>query len=119
MRSWTHLERQRGGFGFLGGPGETQIESDRRVISERIWKIEAELEKVKKRRNLHRAGRERVPYAPAVGGANHLRDEVGRDGKKFSIPASALSYGRGGRRPLPTTFPFAYPTQSSCDPPPP
>ena len=43
VRSWTHLERQRGGFGFLGGPGETQIESDRRVISERIWKIEAEL----------------------------------------------------------------------------
>jgi GTPase len=66
VRSWTHLERQRGGFGFLGGPGETQIESDRRVISERIWKIEAELEKVKKRRNLHRAGRERVPYPIAA-----------------------------------------------------
>lgn len=62
VRSWTHLERQRGGFGFLGGPGETQIESDRRVIAERIWKIEAELEKVKKRRALHRESRQRVPY---------------------------------------------------------
>jgi GTP-binding protein HflX len=62
VRSWTHLERQRGGFGFLGGPGETQIESDRRVISERVWRIEAELEKVKKRRALHRESRQRVPY---------------------------------------------------------
>ena len=61
VRSWTHLERQRGGFGFLGGPGETQIESDRRVISERVWRIEAELEKVKKRRALHRESRQRVP----------------------------------------------------------
>jgi GTP-binding protein HflX len=66
VRSWTHLERQRGGFGFLGGPGETQIESDRRVIAERIWRIEAELEKVKKRRALHRASRERVPYPIAA-----------------------------------------------------
>ena len=62
VRSWTHLERQRGGFGFLGGPGETQIESDRRVIAERIWRIEAELDKVKKRRTLHRESRQRVPY---------------------------------------------------------
>ncbi len=66
VRSWTHLERQRGGFGFLGGPGETQIESDRRVIAERIFRIEAELEKVKKRRTLHRASRERVPYPVAA-----------------------------------------------------
>jgi GTP-binding protein HflX len=66
VRSWTHLERQRGGFGFLGGPGETQIESDRRVIAERIWRIEAELEKVKKRRTLHRASRDRVPYPIAA-----------------------------------------------------
>ncbi len=66
VRSWTHLERQRGGFGFLGGPGETQIESDRRVIAERIWRIEAELEKVKKRRALHRQSRERVPYPIAA-----------------------------------------------------
>jgi GTP-binding protein HflX len=62
VRSWTHLERQRGGFGFLGGPGETQIEADRRVIAERIARIEAELEKVKARRKLHRESRERVPY---------------------------------------------------------
>lgn len=62
VRSWTHLERQRGGFGFLGGPGETQIEADRRVIAERIARIEAELEKVKARRKLHRESRKRVPY---------------------------------------------------------
>jgi GTP-binding protein HflX len=62
VRSWTHLERQRGGFGFLGGPGETQIEADRRAIEERIARIEAELEKVKNRRKLHRESRKRVPY---------------------------------------------------------
>jgi len=62
VRSWTHLERQRGGFGFLGGPGETQIEADRRMIDERIAKIERELEGVKKTRKLHRDSRKRVPY---------------------------------------------------------
>ncbi|HWU74828.1 MAG TPA: GTPase HflX, partial [Sphingomonas sp.] len=62
VRSWTHLERQRGGFGFLGGPGETQIEADRRVIGERIARIEDELEKVKRTRTLHRESRKRVPY---------------------------------------------------------
>jgi GTP-binding protein HflX len=62
VRSWTHLERQRGGFGFLGGPGETQIESDRRVIEERIARIESELEGVKRTRKLHRDSRKRVPY---------------------------------------------------------
>ena len=62
VRSWTHLERQRGGFGFLGGPGESQLEIDRRLIEERIARIEAELEKVKKRRKLHRDSRARVPY---------------------------------------------------------
>ena len=62
VRSWTHLERQRGGFGFLGGPGETQLETDRRLIDERLARIEAELEKVKTRRKLHRKGRARVPY---------------------------------------------------------
>ncbi|HKS64580.1 MAG TPA: GTPase HflX, partial [Xanthobacteraceae bacterium] len=60
VRSWTHLERQRGGFGFLGGPGETQIESDRRQIDERLAKIERELEGVKKTRKLHRDSRKRV-----------------------------------------------------------
>ena len=62
VRSWTHLERQRGGFGFLGGPGETQIESDRRLIEERIARIEGELERVKRTRKLHRLSRQRVPY---------------------------------------------------------
>ncbi len=62
VRSWTHLERQRGGFGFLGGPGETQLEADRRVIEERLAKIEAELVKVKRTRELHRESRRRVPY---------------------------------------------------------
>lgn len=62
VRSWTHLERQRGGFGFLGGPGETQIEADRRQIDERIIRIERELESVKRTRTLHRQNRKRVPY---------------------------------------------------------
>ncbi|MDJ1156823.1 GTPase HflX [Chelatococcus sp. SYSU_G07232] len=62
VRSWTHLERQRGGFGFLGGPGETQIEADRRLIQERMTRIERELDQVKRTRSLHRASRRRVPY---------------------------------------------------------
>ncbi|MGH6673629.1 MAG: GTPase HflX [Xanthobacteraceae bacterium] len=62
VRSWTHLERQRGGFGFLGGPGETQLEADRRMIEERLAKIEIELAKVKRTRALHRESRRRVPY---------------------------------------------------------
>ncbi len=62
VRSWTHLERQRGGFGFMGGPGETQIETDRRLIQERMTRLERELDQVKRTRGLHRAGRERVPY---------------------------------------------------------
>jgi GTP-binding protein HflX len=66
VRSWTHLERQRGGFGFLGGPGETQIEADRRMIGERIVRIENELKKVQATRRLHRAGRKRVPYRIAA-----------------------------------------------------
>ena len=62
VRSWTHLERQRGGFGFIGGPGESQIELDRRMIGERIIKIKRELEKVKRTRLLHRQSRSKVPY---------------------------------------------------------
>jgi GTP-binding protein HflX len=62
VRSWTHLERQRGGFGFLGGPGETQIETDRRLIQERMIRIERDLENVKKTRALHRSSRAQVPY---------------------------------------------------------
>lgn len=62
VRTWTHLERQRGGFGFLGGPGETQIEADRRMISVRITKIQRELETVTRTRELHREARRRIPY---------------------------------------------------------
>ena len=62
VRSWTHLERQRGGLGFVGGPGETQIEADRRLIQERITKLERQLERVSRTRELHRAKRRRVPY---------------------------------------------------------
>ncbi|HEU0219022.1 MAG TPA: GTPase HflX [Stellaceae bacterium] len=62
VRSWTHLERQRGGFGFLGGPGESQLEIDRRLIGERIGKLKRELEDVKRTRSLHREARKRVPY---------------------------------------------------------
>jgi GTP-binding protein HflX len=62
VRSWTHLERQRGGFGFLGGPGESQIEIDRRLIGERLAKIRKELEGVKRTRGLQRQARKRVPF---------------------------------------------------------
>lgn len=62
VRSWTHLERQRGGFGFLGGPGETQIEADRRIIQDRMYRLEQDLDSVKRTRGLHRAGRARTPY---------------------------------------------------------
>jgi len=62
VRSWTHLERQRGGFGFLGGPGETQIEADRRLIRERMAKIRRELDQVKRTRTLHRDRRQRAPW---------------------------------------------------------
>jgi GTP-binding protein HflX len=62
VRSWTHLERQRGGFGFLGGPGETQIETDRRLIGERLAKIRREIEGVKRTRHLQRRARRRVPF---------------------------------------------------------
>ena len=62
VRGWTHLERQRGGKGFLGGPGETQIELDRRVITDNIVKLKKELEEVKRTRHLHRKARQRVPF---------------------------------------------------------
>ena len=62
VRSWTHLERQRGGAGFMGGPGETQIETDRRLISRRITRLKKELKDVKRTRQLHRKARKRVPY---------------------------------------------------------
>ena len=62
VRSWTHLERQRGGFGFLGGPGETQIEADRRMIRQRMGRLRRELEQVKRTRTLHRERRGRAPW---------------------------------------------------------
>ncbi len=62
VRSWTHLERQRGGFGFLGGPGETQIEADRRLISTRIARLKREIAEVRRTRGLHRHARQRTPY---------------------------------------------------------
>ena len=62
VRSWTHLERQRGGFGFLGGPGETQIEADRRMIRNRMARIRRELEQVRRTRGLHRERRQRAPW---------------------------------------------------------
>jgi len=62
VRSWTHLERQRGGFGFLGGPGESQLEMDRRLIGDRITRIRKELEDVRRTRGLHRTARAKVPY---------------------------------------------------------
>jgi len=62
VRSWTHLERQRGGFGFLGGPGETQIEADRRMIRQRMSRLRRELEQVRKTRTLHRERRGRAPW---------------------------------------------------------
>ena len=62
VRSWTHLERQRGGAGFLGGPGETQIEADRRILQDKIVKLERELEQVRRTRQLHRAKRRKVPH---------------------------------------------------------
>ncbi len=62
VRSWTHLERQRGGFGFLGGPGETQIEADRRLIGERLVRLRHEIEQVRRTRGLHRLARHKVPF---------------------------------------------------------
>ncbi len=62
VRSWTHLERQRGGFGFLGGPGESQIETDRRLIRDRIVRLKDQLEDVKRTRGLHRTRRQKAPY---------------------------------------------------------
>ena len=72
VRSWTHLERQRGGFGFLGGPGETQIETDRRLLEERIRMLEDRLEKVKRTRSQQRGGREavQIPVVALVGYTN-------------------------------------------------
>ena len=94
VRSWTHLERQRGGFGFLGGPGETQIESDRRMIGERIGRIEAELDKVKRTRKLHRLSRKRVPYpiAALVGYTNAGKSTLFNSMTKASVVSADMLF---------------------------
>jgi GTP-binding protein HflX len=62
VRAWTHLERQRGGFGFVGGPGETQLEADRRAIDDQVIRLKRQLDRVVKTRELHRASRRKVPF---------------------------------------------------------
>lgn len=94
VRSWTHLERQRGGFGFLGGPGETQIEADRRMIGERIVRIEQDLKKVQATRRLHRSGRKRVPYriAALVGYTNAGKSTLFNRLTKAKVQAEDLLF---------------------------
>ena len=98
VRSWTHLERQRGGFGFLGGPGETQIEADRRVIEDRIARIEAELDKVKRTRKLHRDSRKRVPYPIVALGRLHQCRQIdavqSHDRSKRAVGRHAVRHAR-------------------------
>ena len=90
VRSWTHLERQRGGFGFLGGPGETQIETDRRLIQERMIRIERDLEGVKKTRALHRSSRKRRSLSDRRAGRLHQRRQID--------PVQPPDQGRSRRR---------------------
>jgi GTP-binding protein HflX len=94
VRSWTHLERQRGGFGFLGGPGETQIEADRRHIGERIIRIERDLDRVKRTRALHRENRKRVPYpiVALVGYTNAGKSTLFNTLTKASVRAEDLLF---------------------------
>ena len=103
VRSWTHLERQRGGGGFLGGPGETQIELDRRHLDERIVKIKKELEKVRQTRSIQRAARVKVPYpvAALVGYTNAGKSTLFNLITKADVFAkdmlfATLEAGRGG-----------------------
>jgi GTP-binding protein HflX len=76
VRSWTHLGRQRGGFGFLGGPGETQIEADRRLIGDRIARLKRELEEVRRTRGLHREARKARAVPGGRAGGLHQRRQV-------------------------------------------
>ena len=94
VRSWTHLERQRGGFGFLGGPGETQIEADRRQIDTRITRIKAELEDVRRTRGLHRKARRRVPFPVIafVGYTNAGKSTLFNRLTRASVPAESLLF---------------------------
>ena len=109
VRAWTHLERQRGGLGFVGGPGETQIEADRRAIDTQLVRLRRQLDKVVKTRTLHRAARAKVPYpiVALVGYTNaaiHLvqpPDRCGCDGEGHALCHVGPNHaaGRAGRRP--------------------
>jgi GTP-binding protein HflX len=94
VRSWTHLERQRGGFGFLGGPGESQLEIDRRLTSERIARIKQDLEQVKRTRQLHRKARRRVPYpvVALVGYTNAGKSTLFNRLTRAAVPAQDLLF---------------------------
>ncbi|WP_374653037.1 GTPase HflX [Dongia sp.] len=94
VRSWTHLERQRGGFGFIGGPGESQIEMDRRLIDERIVRIKKDLDDVKRTRALHRQARKRVPYpvVALVGYTNAGKSTLFNRLTKASVMAADLLF---------------------------
>jgi len=94
VRSWTHLERQRGGYGFLGGPGERQLEIDRRLITERITRIKAELEQVRRTRALHRAARRRVPYplVALVGYTNAGKSTLFNRLTRAEVPAADMLF---------------------------
>jgi GTP-binding protein HflX len=94
VRSWTHLERQRGGFGFLGGPGETQIEADRRLIRDRMARIRKELDQVKRTRGLHRDRRQRAPWPviALVGYTNAGKSTLFNRMTKASVMAENLLF---------------------------
>ena len=94
VRSWTHLERQRGGFGFLGGPGETQIEADRRLILDRMGRIRRELDQVKRTRGLHRGRRQRAPWPliALVGYTNAGKSTLFNRMTKSSVTAEDLLF---------------------------
>lgn len=94
VRSWTHLERQRGGAGFLGGPGETQIELDRRIIDDKIVRIKKELEKVRQTRQLQRNAREKIPYpvVALVGYTNAGKSSIFNDLTKANVFAKDLLF---------------------------
>jgi GTPase len=94
VRSWTHLERQRGGFGFLGGPGETQIEADRRLIRDRMAKLRRELDQVARTRALHRARRQRAPWPviALVGYTNAGKSTLFNRLAKAEVPAENLLF---------------------------
>jgi GTP-binding protein HflX len=94
VRSWTHLERQRGGFGFLGGPGERQLEMDRRIITSRITRLKLELDHVRKTRALHRAARRRVPYpvVALVGYTNAGKSTLFNRLTRAEVPAGDMLF---------------------------